>query len=302
MGLIYTLTFNPAIDYMVELDVLSPGAVNRSKAERCYFGGKGINVSNVLKELDVPSIALGFIAGFTGEGLQAGLRAQGLDTRFLRVAQGLTRINTKVKADVETEINGMGPTITGADLEKLFAQLEELEEGDTLILSGSIPGCLPPDTYEAILARFQGRGIRFVVDATGPLLLKCLKYRPFLIKPNDRELEEIFGSYPGTDEEIAARARELQAMGARNVLVSLGERGALLLSESGMVYRVNCPRGQLIGSVGAGDSMVAGFLAGYLQTGDYAFALRLGTACGSATAFSPGLAKRETIEALLAQI
>ena len=300
--MIYTLTLNPAIDYMVELDVLTPGAVNRSKAERCYFGGKGINVSNVLKELGVPSVALGFIAGFTGEGLQAGLRAQGLNTRFLRVEQGLTRINTKVKADVETEINGIGPTITGADMEKLCTQLEELGDGDTLILSGSIPGCLPPDTYEAILARFQGRGIRFVVDATGPLLLKCLGYRPFLIKPNDHELEEIFGAFPDTDETIAARARELQAMGARNVLVSLGENGALLLSESGQIHRTGCPKGELIGSVGAGDSMVAGFLAGYLQTGDHAHALRLGTACGSATAFSPGLAKQETIQALLAQI
>lgn len=300
--MIYTVTFNPAIDYVVKLDALRPGEINRSRGEEFQFGGKGINVSNVLKELGVGSVALGFVAGFTGQALEQGLARSGLATRFVHVASGMTRINVKVKADVETEINGMGPSITRDEMDALYAMLDSLEQGDTLVLSGSIPGCLAPDTYEKLLARLEGRGIRTVVDAAGGLLLRALPYRPFLIKPNHQELGEIFGRTLETDDEILDCARELQRRGAENVLVSMAGRGALLLDGSGGHHRMDCPRGTVVNSVGAGDSMVAGFLAGYLETGDYDYALKLGTAAGSATAFSMGLARREDVDRLMAQL
>ena len=301
--MIYTVTFNPAIDYVIQVGgPLRTGTINRTTAEDFQFGGKGINVSGVLKTLGLPSVALGFVAGFTGQALEQGLQKQGLTTELIFVEQGMTRINVKVKGREETEINGMGPVITDRHMAALYEKLDNLQPGDTLVLSGSIPNCLPQDTYERILARLAGRELRIVVDATKDLLVNVLKYRPFLIKPNNHELGEIFGTTPVTDEEIIACARKLQAMGGRNILVSLAGDGALLLDETGNSHRIGCPKGQVVNSVGAGDSMVAGFLAGWLQTGDYGYALKLGTAAGSATAFSLGLADKALIDNLLATL
>lgn len=300
--MIFTVTFNPAIDYVVQLDDLQPGAINRNKHEAVYFGGKGINVSAVLRELEQPTVALGFVAGFTGEGLEKGLQEAGLRTDFIHVSQGMTRINVKIKAGEETEINGIGPVITAGDMEMLYAQLDQLKKGDILVLSGSIPSCLESDTYERIMAYMQNREVEIVVDATGMLLMKVLKYRPFLIKPNNIELSEIFGDELTTDAQLVSCGKKLQEKGARNVLISLAGDGAMLLDENGQVHRIGCPKGKVVNSVGAGDSMVAGFLAGWLQTGDYSHALKLGTAAGSATAFSLGLADREHIDKLLQQL
>ena len=290
--MIYTVTFNPAIDYVVRLDApLEVGAVNRAQGEDCVLGGKGINVSGVLAQLGCESVALGFVAGETGAWLERGLAAQGLKTDFVHLENGMTRINVKIKAGQETELNGAGPAIPESALQQLEAQLDKLAEGDILILAGSIPASLPQSVYERLLARLQGRGVRSVVDATRDLLVNVLPYHPFLIKPNNHELGE-----------IVAAARTLQEKGARNVLVSMAGDGALLLDEQGQVHRIGCPKGKVVNSVGAGDSMVAGFVAGYLQSRSYAQALRLGTACGSATAFSLGLATKEKIDELLAQL
>ena len=301
--MIYTVTFNPAIDYVVRLgNPLQPGAVNRAAGEDCVLGGKGINVSGVLAQLGVESVALGFIAGETGAWLERGLTAQGLHTDFIWLENGMTRINVKIKAGQETELNGAGPNIPESAMQALETKLDALQKDDMLILAGSIPSCLPQSTYERLLARLQGRGVRAVVDATQDLLLKVLPYKPFLIKPNNHELSEIVGHELTTDDEIVAAAAGLQAQGARNVLVSMAGDGALLLDENGAVHRIGCPKGKVVNSVGAGDSMVAGFVAGYLRTGDYRYALRLGTACGSATAFSVGLATKEKINELLETI
>ena len=275
--MIYTVTFNPAIDYVVRLDApLEVGAVNRAQGEDCVLGGKGINVSGVLAQLGCESVALGFVAGETGAWLERGLAAQGLKTDFVHLENGMTRINVKIKAGQETELNGAGPAIPESALQQLEAQLDKLAEGDILILAGSIPASLPQSVYERLLARLQGRGVRAVVDATRDLLVNVLPYHPFLIKPNNHELGEIVGKVLTTDAEIVAAARTLQ--------------------------RIGCPKGKVVNSVGAGDSMVAGFVAGYLQSRSYAQALRLGTACGSATAFSLGLATKEKIDELLAQL
>ena len=299
--MIYTVTFNPAIDYTVKLSALRVGELNRNLSEEYLFGGKGINVSGVLRNLGVESVALGFVAGFTGEGLEKGLQQQGIRTQFVHT-KGMTRINVKIKALEETEINGIGPQITAEDMDKLYGCLDQLQPGDTLVLSGSIPGCLADDTYEKIMAFLQERDIRMVVDATGKLLVNVLKYRPFLIKPNNHELGEIFGEVPQTDEQIIACAKKLQDLGAENVLVSMAGDGALLLDEKGTVHRIGCPKGTVVNSVAAGDSMVAGFLAGYMQSGDYGYALKLGTAAGSATAFSLGLGEKELIDELMKQL
>ena len=301
--MIYTVTMNPAIDYVVQLaQELTPGAINRSTGEDYQFGGKGINVSNMLQRLGQETVALGFVAGATGTWLEQGLADMGLSTRFFHLDRGMTRINVKVKAGEETELNGMGPVISEFDLERLYVQLDALNEHDVLVLSGSVPGCLKNDIYARILARLEKRKIRTVVDAAGELLTRTLPYRPFLIKPNDRELEDIFQKPMDTEAALLEAARALQAMGARNVLVSLGGSGALLLAETGSIYRCPAPQGQVINSVGAGDSMVAGFLAGFLDTGDYGAALRIGIAAGSATAFSLGLADGTTVKELLSQI
>lgn len=301
--MIYTVTFNPAIDYVVRLgNPLKPGAVNRAAGEDCVLGGKGINVSGVLAQLGVESVALGFIAGETGAWLERGLTAQGLHTDFIWLENGMTRINVKIKAGQETELNGAGPNIPESAMQALETKLDALQKDDMLILAGSIPACLPQSTYERLLARLQGRGVRAVVDATQDLLLKVLPYKPFLIKPNNHELSEIVRHELTTDDEIVAAAAGLQAQGACNVLVSMAGDGALLLDENGAVHRIGCPKGKVVNSVGAGDSMVAGFVAGYLRTGNYRYALRLGTACGSATAFSVGLATKEKINELLETI
>lgn len=301
--MIYTVTFNPAIDYVVHLSgSLKLNDINRNESEEYQFGGKGINVSNVLKTLGLDTVALGFVAGFTGDGLEKGLAGMGLKTDFIHIAEGMTRVNVKVKAAGETEINGIGPVITAADMERLYAQLDRIRPEDTLVLSGSIPNCLASDSYENIMAHLEGRGIRIVVDATKDLLVKVLKYHPFLVKPNNHELGEIFGRVLKTDAEIVECAGRLQEMGGKNILVSMAGDGALLLDEAGKCHRIGCPEGKVRNSVGAGDSMVAGFLAGFLETGDYSYALKLGAAAGSATAFSLGLAEREQIEALLATL
>lgn len=297
--MVYTVTFNPALDYVVRMDGFQTGDINRTQSEEVQFGGKGINVSTVLRNLGIETVALGFLAGFTGQALERGLRESGILTDFIWLPEGLTRINVKIKAGEETEINGRGPAIPTAALEELFGKLDRLQSGDVLDLSGSIPASLPDDTYQKILARLEGRGILSVVDATRDLLCAVLPYKPFLIKPNDHELGEIFGRSLTTEEEIAGCARQLQEKGARNVLVSMAGDGSLLLDETGGCHRLGVPKGKVRNSVGAGDSMVAGFLAGWLKTGDYAAAHRMGAAAGSATAFSDGLAGEADVLALL---
>lgn len=297
--MIYTVTFNPALDYVVRLENFQPGETNRTAGDEIQFGGKGINVSTVLRSLGVDSVALGFLAGFTGRELERGLRDAGVKTDFIWLKRGLTRINVKIKAGEETEINGRGPDIPPEALEELFARLDRLREGDVLVLAGSIPAALPEDIYRRILERLKGRGVLSAVDAAGELLRSALPYRPFLVKPNCRELGELFGRTLTSGAEIEACARQLQAWGARNVLVSMAGDGSLLVDETGECRRLGVPRGRVRNSVGAGDSMVAGFLAGWLNHHDYSAAHRLGAAAGSATAFSDGLAAREDIRALL---
>ena len=298
--MIYTVTFNPALDYVIHVDKLELGETNRCSREELYFGGKGVNVSLVLKELGKESTALGFIAGFTGEALAKNLEEQGIRAEFIALKEGLTRINVKMKGAQETEINAQGPKIDEDAIAALFAKLNTLSEGDTLVLAGSIPATLPSDIYEKILAQLQGRGIRFVVDATGKLLMNVLKYNPFLVKPNHRELEELVGRPLNGSAEIAAGAKELQALGARNVLISRGKDGALLLDENGKVSEMPAVGGKPVNTVGAGDSMVAGFIAGCEVS--YEYALKLGSACGGATACRSDLAKKEDIDRLLATI
>lgn len=296
--MIYTITFNPAVDYVMHTNEMKTGNVNRSVHEEIYFGGKGINVSLVLHELGIASRALGFVAGFTGDAIEAGIREKGVDTDFVHLRQGVSRINVKIKASEETELNGHGPEIDEEAISALFSKLGALTDGDTLVLAGSIPGSLPSDIYEKILQHLAGKELRIIVDASGDLLKHVLRYRPFLIKPNHHELGELFGRELHNMEEIAEHAAKLQAMGARNVLVSMAGDGALLLDETGSTHICGGCKGQVKNSVGAGDSMVAGFLAG-IQTGDYSYALQLGTAAGGATAFSDGLGEKEEIERLL---
>lgn len=296
--MVYTVTFNPAIDYVVHAGDLVIGATNRSEREEMYFGGKGINVSIVLKELGIPSVALGFIAGFTGEAIERGLADMGVATDFVHLRNGNSRINVKIKSTQETELNGQGPDIDGKAIEELFEKLDKLSDGDILILAGSIPSTLPPDIYQKILKRLSGKKIKTVVDATKELLLNVLQYNPFLVKPNNHELGEMFQVELENDEEIEKYARKLKELGAVNVLVSMAGDGAMLIDEHGKMHRCGVCKGCVRNSVGAGDSMVAGFIAGTLQ-GDYEYALKLGTASGGATAFSDGLAQKETIDKLL---
>ncbi|MCR4637710.1 1-phosphofructokinase [Ruminococcus sp.] len=299
--MVYTVTFNPAIDYVVHTAEMRLGEVNRSSSEEMYFGGKGINVSIVLNELGTPSIALGFTAGFTGEAIENGIKAMGIKSDFVRLKTGNSRINVKIKAGEETELNGQGPHIDDEALEALFVKLDKLSDGDTLVLAGSIPSSLPSDIYERIMQRLSDRKIRTVVDATNDLLLNVLKYKPFLIKPNNHELGEMFGVTLSEDEEIERYARKLKDRGAINVLISMAGDGAMLIDENGKCHRCGVCKGKVRNSVGAGDSMVAGFLTG-AQNGDYEYALKLGTAAGGATAFSDGLAVKTKIEELLAQL
>ena len=296
--MIYTVTLNPALDYVIQVDHFKTGQINRNKSENIYYGGKGINVSWILKELDVRSTALGFIAGFTGKALKDGLHQNGILTDFVEVSQGMTRINVKMKSDDETEINGKGPLITEDDFRRLKEKTFTFKPGDLLILSGSIPSCMSSDTYEQLIQGLP-EGVGTVVDAEKELLLKILKYHPFLIKPNHIELAAMLEKTLETEADIISGAKELQARGARNVLVSMAGDGAILVDENGDVHTAKAARGTVVNSVGAGDSMVAGFVAGYLQTKDYGHALKLGTACGGATAFHSGLATRAEIEEIL---
>ena len=299
--MVYTVTFNPAIDYVVQADDITVGSVNRTRSEKIYFGGKGINVSMVLAELGVKSKALGFVAGFTGEAIEKGVLKSGIEADFVRLEKGFSRINVKIKSECETELNGQGPIIGDNALNELFAMLDDISDGDTIVLAGSIPKSMPSDIYERILERLQGKKIKAVVDATKDLLLNVLKYKPYLIKPNNHELGEMFGVTLKTIDEIAEYAKRLKNMGAQNVLISMAGDGALLIDENGRTHICGVCRGAVKNSVGAGDSMVAGFIAGSAD-GDYEYALKLGTAAGGATAFSEGLAKKELIYELLEQL
>ena len=297
--MIYTVTFNPAIDCVIRLDSLKSGQINRADSQEIFVGGKGINVSVMLNRLDTPSVAMGFSAGFTGAAIEDGVRAHGVQTDFIRLESGYSRINMKVKSECETELNGPGPQIGTEAVSQLMEKLDKLTDGDTLVLAGSVPSSLPRDVYRDIIARLDGRGVRFVVDTTGDLLMNVLRYRPFLIKPNNIELGELFGVTLHSKPEVAQYAERLQRQGAVNVLVSMAQDGAVLLDGEGNIHEIDAPVGEVVNSVGAGDSMLAGFLAGYLKTGDYSYALKLGTAAGSATAFSSDLARREEIDRLL---
>lgn len=300
--MIYTVTLNPSIDYVIKLDNLNSGSVNRVNEENIYPGGKGINVSNILNELGYKNTALGFISGFTGKYIVDSLIEKNLNCDFIELSNGFTRINVKIKSTEETEVNGKGPNISEEDLQKLYDKIDNLKNDDILVLAGSIPSTLDDKLYENIMKRLEDKNIKIVVDATKNLLLNVLKYNPFLIKPNNHELEEMFNVKLNSIEDIANYAKKLQGMGARNVLISMGKDGALLLTENNEVYLSNVPKGTVKNSVGAGDSMVAGFIAGYLNTNKYKEALKLGAACGSATAFSHDLATKDYIDRLINEI
>lgn len=295
--MIYTLTLNPALDYECTLTDLVFGTINRTKNEAIYFGGKGVNVSGILKELGIESVCLGFTAGFTGEALKQGVRNNlKLNEKFLTVSEGMTRINVKVHGNTETEINGSGPRIESGDLERLYAQLDQLQDGDWLICSGSRPQGINPSIFKTLIERLGNKKVNVVLDTTGEALIQALSTKPFLIKPNHHELEELFG-HPMTDnDQIAAAAKALQSKGARNVLVSRGKDGALLVQENGKVIVSGACKGIMKSPIGAGDSMVAGFVAGTVYKLKDEERLRLAGACGSATAFCSGLAKKEEIQ------
>ena len=300
--MIYTVTLNPSIDYIVRLDELKTGITNRTTSEEYYIGGKGINVSCVLAELGIKSTALGFVAGFTGEAIEKGLKNPKIPADFITLKSGISRINIKIKAGEETEINCQGPHIDEEELLNLFDKIDNIQSGDTLIIAGNIPNTLPDDVYERIIEKLDGKDVRIVVDATKKLLVNSLKYKPFLIKPNRQELSEIFDTTVKTESDVVKYAQELQKMGAKNVLVSLGGDGALLVDEFGKVYKEGVIKGhKVLNTVGSGDSMVAGFVAGCIDKNDYAYALKLGSACGNATAFLNGLATKDKIDELLAQ-
>lgn len=300
--MIYTITFNPALDYIVKMDDFNLGYVNRSSNEYVYAGGKGINVSIVLSNLEVKSKALGFIAGFTGDEIERRVREFGCDTDFIKLKDGMSRINVKIKADVESEINGGGPDISEEALNNLYEKLDKLVNGDILVLAGSIPKSMPVDIYERIMKKLQNRGVKFIVDTTGESLLKVLKYNPFLIKPNHHELGELFGVKLNNKEEVIEYAKKLKDKGAENVIISMAGDGAVLIDSKGQVTTSDVPKGVVKNSVGAGDSMVAGFIAGYLDSGKVEEGFKLGVATGSASAFSEGLAKKDYVYELLEQI
>lgn len=299
--MIYTVTFNPSLDYIVSVDDFQLGKTNRTASELMFAGGKGINVSIVLKNLGLDSTALGFTAGFTGEEIAKRLEDDGIHTDFVNVPEGISRINVKLKNIDGTEINGMGPKIGPEALGKLLKQLEKLEAGDVLVLAGSIPKSMPDDIYRGILKRLDGKNILTVVDATGELLVNVLNHHPFLIKPNNHELGELFNVEIATKEQAAPYARKLQEKGAKNVLVSMGGQGAVFLSETGELFMAEAPKGELKNSVGAGDSMVAGFITGWMQKGSYEHAFRMGVSTGSASAFSDNLATKQEVEAVYAK-
>lgn len=296
-GRVYTVTLNPSLDYTVSVDHFRLGYTNRTESELLTVGGKGINVSTVLKNLGIDSTVLGFVAGFTGQEAVRQLTDRGIESGLIMLEKGLTRINVKLQSVEGTEINGQGPDIPEERFAQLTERLSGLKAGDILFLSGSIPASLPEDTYMHIMERLAS-GVMTVVDASGELLTKVLPLRPFLIKPNHHELGGIFGATLKDRASVIPYARKLQEMGARNVLVSLAGEGAVLLAEDGSVYEAPAPAGKLVNGVGAGDSMVSGFMAGWLEKEDYEYAFHLGVAAGSATAFTEGLATGEEIAAL----
>lgn len=294
--MIYTVTFNPSLDYIVSIKDFKLGKTNRTTSEQMLAGGKGINVSTVLTNLGVENTTLGFVAGFMGDEIERKAKEDGLRCDFIHLQEGCSRINVKMKDFDGTEINGMGPVIDDAAVEQLMSQLRNLKQGDVLVLAGSIPSTMNASIYRDIMSELQEKGVEFVVDATKDLLLNVLEFHPFLIKPNNHELGEIFGVEQTTRESVIPYAKKLQEMGARNVLVSMAGEGAVLLDECGEVHMMAAPKGTLVNAVGAGDSMVAGFLAGWLEKQDYVHALKMGVAAGSASAFSEFLAIKEEIE------
>jgi 1-phosphofructokinase len=299
--MIYTVTFNPSLDYIVRVDDMRLGQINRTNYEQILPGGKGINVSIVLGNLGHASRALGFSAGLTGAALETLLTESGVDHDLVHVASGFTRINAKVKSNEETELNGQGPQIADAEVEQLYAKLDALGEGDTLVISGSVPNTLPGDMYERIMERLDGRGVRIVVDAERDLLTRVLPYKPFLVKPNNHELGDIFGVTLKTRDEVVPYAKKLQEQGAQNVLVSMAGEGGVLVDADGGVHQSPAAKGTVVNSVGAGDSSVAGFIAGYLETGSYETAFKMGLSAGSASAFSDHLATRAEVEDLMSR-
>ncbi len=297
--MIYTVTFNPSLDYIVNVPGFTCGRVNRTREEKIFPGGKGINVSMVLKNLGYENTALGFYAGFTGNELQRLVEEKGICADFIPVAEGMSRINVKIRGDEESEINGQGPAILDDDIEKLYEKLERLRDGDILVMAGSIPDVMPQTIYMDIMKYLADRNLKIVVDATKDLLVNVLQYHPFLIKPNNHELGEIFGVTLKERSEVIPYAKKLQKMGAKNVLISMAGDGAVLIAEDGNIYESEAPEGKVVNSVGAGDSMVAGFLAGYLQSGSYQDAFHMGVCTGSASAFSEELATKAEVEQLL---
>ena len=296
--MIYTVTFNPSLDYIVTVDDFKLNKTNRTTSEQMLAGGKGINVSTVLKNLGVVNTALGFVAGFTGEEIERKAKADGLCCDFIHLEKGCSRINVKMKDFDGTEINGMGPSIDGVAVEALMKQLCNLQSGDTLVLAGSIPSTMKDSVYRDIMLELDEKGIHFVVDATKDLLLNVLEFHPFLVKPNNHELGEVFGVELNTRESVVPYARKLQEMGARNVLVSMAGEGAVLVDETGVVHILPAPKGVLVNAVGAGDSMVAGFIAGWEEKRDFYHAFKTSVSAGSASAFSEFLATKEEVERL----
>ena len=296
--MIYTVTFSPAVDYVVDLKTLEKGAINRSQGEHCLAGGKGINVSIVLANMGKPSVATGFLGGFTGDFIRKDLENRGIASAFVEV-DGNTRINVKLRGEEETAINGQGPDIKPEQIEELMAQLEKLGPNDLLVISGTVPSSLPSDIYEKICERVKDTRCELVVDATKDILLNTLKYHPLLVKPNQEELEEMFHVEIHNEEELIENAEKLVALGAKNVIVSLGGDGALLVGEGRKPLHLQAPQGKVVNTVGAGDSLVAGFIDEYTNSGNIAHAFRKGIATGSASAFSEGLATKEEVEALL---
>ena len=293
--MIYTITFNPALDYIMVVPSCRNGEVNRTESEKIMAGGKGINVSIVLNNMGVENTALGFISGFTGGAIENILADMNCKTDFIKLDNGFSRINVKIKSDTETEINGQGPDISDDAVKKLYEKLDSLNDGDTLVLAGSIPSSLSDSIYCEIMDYLKDKKLNIVVDATKDLLVNVLKYKPFLVKPNNHEIGEIFGVELKTRSEVISYAKKMQEMGAKNVLVSMAGEGAVFVGENGEVYESEAPKGKLVNSTGAGDSMVAGFLAGYMEKQDFMYALKMGLSAGSASAFSENLATKEEI-------
>lgn len=300
--MIYTVTFNPSLDYIVSVDDFKMGMTNRTSSELLLPGGKGLNVSMVLGNLGIENTALGFVAGFTGTEIICRIEQMGVKADLIPIDAGISRINVKLKSIDGTEINGCGPEISEENVQKLMEKLDVLQKGDVLVLAGSIPNSMPDDIYKRIMERLSGRDVMIAVDATKDLLVNVLEYHPFLIKPNNHELGEIFGKELKTREEVIPYAKKMREMGAVNVLVSMAGEGAVLAAEDGSVRDVPAPKGKLVNGVGAGDSMVAGFIAGWMEKKEYGHAFYMGVAAGSASAFSELLATRKEIEAVYQQV